>query len=142
MTEGDVGQNRRSLPISKKGMETIFINLASGANTVTLYGAYKNYAGNFLTQPYITTVPTAQDVGFGFDWFSSSGTVLNTSSSFATGALATDASTWNLDSGVTAFKIDIVIASADAQTVPVNIFMSPEYDSAGYIYIDPEIYVH
>jgi hypothetical protein len=130
ITETDYAQNRRALPVSEKGRETIYINLASGTNTVTLYGAYKNYAGTNQA------APTLRDIGFCFDWFDSSNG-FHVTSTFADGELTSDSSTWNNDTGVTPFKVAVTITSAAAQTVPFNIFASPEYDSAGYFYIDP-----
>ena len=132
--ETDQMQNRRALPISIKTRETASVNLAAGSNTLTLYGSYKNYVGT------IQAAPTLRDIGFTFDWWDNTNTI-KTTSTFADGALTSDSSTWNNDPGVTPFKVSITITAALAQTIDINMFVSPEYDASGYFYIDPIIVV-
>jgi hypothetical protein len=128
MNESQLGQNRRGLQLSPKNREIIWITLNAGTNVVRLYGAYKNYVGSN---------PTLRDVGFSFDWFDTNNSA-NVVSTPNDGALASDGSTWNNDPGVTPFVITASIASAQQQTVPFNIFLSPQYDTSGYLYIDPQ----
>jgi hypothetical protein len=46
------------------------------------------------------------------------------------------------DTGLTPFIITVTLTDVSgAQAVPFNIFASPEFDSSGYVYIDPAVTV-
>ncbi|MEI6542141.1 MAG: hypothetical protein WCL60_01380 [Methylococcales bacterium] len=134
ITEPALSQNRRELPIGVKGREQAFLNLTNGTNVIRLYGSYKSWAGTN------EALPTLRDIGINFDYYNGSGYVAI--SSFTDGALPSDSSTWNNDSGLTGFIITTTLTDVSgAQAVPFNIFASPEFDSSGYIYIDPAVTV-
>jgi hypothetical protein len=136
MTESNLAQNRRELPIGMKGREQAFLNLTNGTNVIRLYGAYKSWAGTN------EALPTLRDVGINFDYYNGGTPGYVAISTFADGALPSDGSTWVNDSGLTGFIITVTLTDVSgAQAVPFNIFASPEFDSSGYIYIDPAVTV-
>ena len=122
--------NKRGLPVSVRGREIVWVTLLAGTNILTLYGAHKNFV----------TTPTKADIGFSLEYQSST-VLVNKVSSLSAAALEADTSTWNNDPGLTAFKVSVTLTNAVAQTVPLNIFVSPEYDISGYVVIDPTIVV-
>jgi hypothetical protein len=134
MTESGFAQNRRELPIGMKGREQAFLNLINGTNVIRLYGAYKSWAGT------VEAAPTLRDIGLNFDYYNGAGYVAI--STFADGSLPSDGSTWVNDTGLTGFIITVTLTDVSgAQAVPFNIFASPEFDSSGYVYIDPAVTV-
>lgn len=136
VTEMDYGQNRRAMQISVKGRERILRTLAAGANTLTLYGAYKNWAGTNETGP------NRAGIGFSFDYFDNGNAFQSVNTMLNDGtALTSDSSTWVNDTGLTPFKVSVTLSNCQAQTVAINVYASPEGDSAGYFYVDPSIVV-
>lgn len=129
-----LAQNARMSIVSQPGRETYFVDLASGSNTVTMYGAHVGWAGT------LKAAPDTFDVGFFFDYWNGDGD-FSTCSTASGAALTSDDSTWNDDTGFTVFKVAVTVTTNGAQTVPFHIFLSPEYDSAGYVYVDPQIVV-
>lgn len=124
-----VGSRPRNGAVSAPTREGIYIPLASGNNTITLYGAYKNYS----------TAPSKNDIGFGFWYTDNTGTRQYASStSTPWTALDSDSSTWNNDTGLTAFKCAIAVNTNGSQVVPVNIICGTAYDASGYFYVDPQ----
>lgn len=124
------GQNYREAMISPFTRETYFIDLAAGVNTITMYGAYVGWAGT--NKP----VPDNRDVGFMFDYIDNNNNY-SAASTFDYTPLVADTSTWNNDTGLNPFRVTITITTNGPQTVPFHIFLSPEYDLTGYIYLDP-----
>lgn len=117
--------SRGQMQLSQLGRETMWISCSSGARTITIYGAYKNYTtllahdiwieteyrdGSIITQPVTTHIPN--------------------------GALSSDSSTWVGDSGLTMFKMVLSFTLSAAQIVPLRIY-GLKYQSSAYLYIDP-----
>lgn len=120
---------RYALPISEEGRETIFLPIQMGSNTLTLYGAYKNFS----------TPPTRADIVFQVKYVNTSGALVlaSTASSLA---LEADTGLWD-DVGTTPFKIELDITDAEQQRVAVNIFIFANYNVSSIIYIDPKIVI-
>ena len=134
MTEPDYGQNRRGMLIGNKGREQAFLNLLNGTSVIRVYGAYKSWAGTN------EAAPTTRDIGINFDYYNGAGYVAI--STFADGSLTGDSSTWVNDTGLTAFVLTVTLSDVSgAQAVPFNLSCSPEFDSSGYVYIDPAVTV-
>lgn len=121
------------------GMETIFVSLASGARTVTLFGARTAF----------TTAPTQNDIWFEVSYLDlASGEHRKNISSRAgdlTGAnilaLTSDGSTWTGDASITTeFKIVLSFTTGQACVCPIRIRYKG-YDSTGYTYLDPLLVV-
>ena len=116
------------------GQETIYANVAAGANTITIYGAYKAWGA---------TPPTQADLWFEGSYYAgaSGATVTAFSTRDLTGtALTSDTSTWTGDTGLTVFKITKTITAGQASSVPIRVYLS-KYVSSAYIYIDPKVVV-
>jgi hypothetical protein len=127
MSEQALSQSRRHFVLSPKGRETIYANLYAGQNVIRLYGAYKG------------VIPmTTKHIGFSFDWFDNlyNFHIVNTLQEVEA-TLTSDGSTWNGDINLTQFVIEATIIGALQQSCPMNIYISPEYDATGYLYIDP-----
>jgi hypothetical protein len=111
--------------ISPRGRETIWLALASGARTVTMYFACKNVS------------PDRGDVWIETEYKDNSHKpVLVTSVSPGT-ALTSDSSTWNNDSGLTIFKIALSFTLPSDQAIPVRIGFA-KYAASAYYYVDPK----
>lgn len=125
---GERGQLQLGIP----GMETIWIALAAGSRTLTLYGAHKNFSSN---------TPTKQTMWFEFEYLDASGNYTHVSTYAYGTALDSDASTWNGDTGLTAFKIQAPSVTVNADcVVSVRVFYHT-YESGAYTYVDPKIVV-
>jgi hypothetical protein len=70
------------------------------------------------------------------DWFDGNN-VFHAENTLVPGVLPADSSVWVGDTGLTPFVISLTINTGYVQTIPINIFASPEYDATGYFYIDP-----
>ncbi len=118
------------------GLDTYFISLASGANTVTLYGAYK-------TSLY-TVAPTQEDIWFEVEYLDNASTAHRTTASSKTGgatALTSDSSTWNNDTGLTVFKIVLSITAGQACKCPTRIRFNKLQSGSAYTLVDPIVVV-
>ena len=107
--------------------DTIYAKLTAGVRTVTIYGAHKSYS----------SAPTKNDLWFDVDYYDAVTTHRASGSSRAAGALTSDASTWNGDSGLTIFKLVVVITVVTPGIMPIRIYFR-KYDAAGYTYLDPK----
>lgn len=122
---GTRGQLQLGLP----GFETIWLNLAAGSRTVTLYGAHKNFGG---------TPPKTHNIWIEFEYLDANGDYKHYSSYAYGTTLTSDSSTWNNDTSLTVFKIDCPV-TVDAQCiVPVRIYYHA-YVASAYTYVDPKI---
>jgi hypothetical protein len=126
MSETAKGRNKYALSLSKKGRESIYLSLDLGYNVVRLYGCSTG------------ALPTTRDVGLTFDYFDGLygfHSINTLKPPYAT--VQQDTSTWDGLQSYTPFVVEVVIPSAIAQACPTNIYLSPEYDALGVIYIDP-----
>lgn len=106
--------------------EVIYLDLATGTHTVTVYGSHRLFADAL----------TKGEIWIEMDWVDSDG-IAQTVSSIRGGALETDTSGWVGDTDLTQFKIEQDITIPTDQQVPVRILGSYEYENTAYIYIDP-----
>ena len=119
---------------------SIFVDLASGANTITIYCALKSY----------TNAPTTQELWFEVTYYSGSGATKATATSQTvnTGgtvivqeangaALASDGSTWVNDSGLTSVKLTLAVATGKACRVAIRGPFLHKIDASGKVYVDP-----
>ena len=118
--------SKGEMHLSRKGAETIWLALSTGARTVTIYGAYKNFT-SFL----------AHDIWAELDWMNGSSLIVTQSSFTLNGALTSDASTWVNDTGLTGFKLVLSFTLPSDQVVPLRLF-GTKYESGAYVYIDPK----
>lgn len=108
------------------GEDTTFVSLAAGSRTVTVFGYFGGY----------TTVPTKATVWVVVEYPTSLGFVSVTTR--ATGAVTTDASSWNVFSGGTVFKM-VATFSVPADCVGAVRVVTTAFDSgAAYIALDPK----
>lgn len=119
------------------GWETIWVPLVTGANTITVYGAYKNYESD---------PPTSEDVWLETDYLNTgSGPGRAHATTKAQGALTADASTWTGDT-VTSFKLVLVVTVTQGQVVPIRVLHSKAHlvmssGLFGSLYVDPKVVV-
>ena len=111
---------------SRNRGEVIYLDLAAGTHTVTVYGAHRLFA-NALTRGELFTE---------IDWLDVDGRQ-QSSSSVRGGALVTDASVWVGDTDLTVFKMEQTITIPTDQQVPVRILGTYIYENSAYLYIDP-----
>lgn len=106
--------------------QTIWLSLTSGSRTITLYGAHKLFG---------TNLPTKADIWFEVeDKANDNMNTVITTQEYA--ALESDASDWENDPGVTAFKISKTFTVTATAVVPFRIYYY-KYVPNAYIYIDP-----
>lgn len=113
------------LKLSPLGRETIWLSLLSGSNTITIYGAYKNH-----------TALTAADIWMDTEYANGSNVPVAVTT-FGTGALTSDSSTWTGDTGLTPFKLVLTFTLPSNQVVPLRIY-GTKYEASAYTYIDPK----
>lgn len=112
-----------NLFVSPFGKETIWLDLASGARTITIYGAYKNFA----------------DFKNNIFWISTeyyNGTSIIPVTTHNNSAVTSDSSTWTNDTGLTMFKCVLSFTLGTGQIVPLRMY-GGKYESSAYFYIDP-----
>ena len=110
---------------------TLFLNLSSGANTIDLYGAYKNFA---------TVTPDGAAFYFEIAYMNASDQMIIVTSNGNT--LAADSSTWVGDTGLTKFKQTLSVTLPSTQTCSAWIICAPEDTaSIAYYYLDPQLAV-
>jgi len=103
----------------------MWLSLPSGASTITIYGAHKNFSSI-----------TASDIWAELQYRDSSDDTQMVSTFDYGASLTSDASTWNNDSGLTGFKLVLSVTLSAAQVVPLRIYGS-KYTATAYAYIDP-----
>lgn len=118
-------QSRGDLQISPVAAESMWLSLPSGANTITIYGAHKNFS----------TI-TAADIWAELQYKDGSDVIQTLTTFNYAAALTSDSSTWNNDSGLTLFKLVLSVTLPSAQVCPVRILGS-KYTASAYAYIDP-----
>jgi hypothetical protein len=118
--------SKGAFPLSQLGAETIWLSLATGSVTVTLYGAYKGY-----------TPLSAHDVWAELEYLNGSGLIVNATTYVYNGDLTSDSSTWNNDTGLTVFKLVLTLTLPSDQVCPLRIY-GVKYAASSYLYIDPK----
>lgn len=110
-------------------METIWLNLSAGTRTVTLYGAHKGFGA---------TPPKGQHIWMEFEYLDANGKYVTCTTHAYEVDLTSDSSTWNNDTGLTAFKLSATVnVNADC-IIPVRIHYH-DYVASAYTYIDPKL---
>ena len=120
-------------------LETIWVACASGARTVTFYGAYVGYGQTeYYASPNITQ-PSAEDIWFDLDYYGAATAVRSSATTKAFGtALTTDTSTWTGDSSITGkFRLTASFTTGQACLVPIRLYCIACAPNS-YIYIDPK----
>lgn len=118
---------RGLFPLSDFDVESQWVSLLSGSNTLTIYGAYKNYTGNPIDGSYFWAE---------VDYIDGSGKPQTARTPIT---LVTDSSTWNNDTGLTVFKTTVTFTTNGTQVSPVRLYIGAPQDGTGYYYIDPKI---
>lgn len=126
----------RALLQTFPGFETIWVTVPSGSHTITVYGAHKGYGA---------TPPNASEVWVDADFLADgSGArrefATSRDSAMVPAALASDASSWTGDSGLTSFKLELAVTAGQDGLVPVR-FHSIKRTPSAYFYLDPKAIV-
>jgi hypothetical protein len=107
----------------------IWLNLANGLNTVTLYGAHKNFGDD---------PPLGEHLYFEIDYVDS----LGKSQLARSGDFEEDTnSIWHGDTGLTKFKIPLQVDCGGSRVVSVRLYISGPNVTNAYTFIDPEFVI-
>jgi hypothetical protein len=114
------------LKLHEYGLETIYVSLVSGANTITVYGIYSGF----------TSPPTKETLIIESDYLDTSTAHRALVTSLSTGALTSDTSTWSISG--TVFKLVLSVTTAQSCVSPIRIILTqPQDTAASAVYIDP-----
>lgn len=114
------------LKLHEYGLETIYVSLVSGANTITVYGIYSGF----------TSPPTKETLIIESDYLDTATAHRALVTSISTGALTSDTSTWSISG--TVFKLVLSVTTAQSCVSPIRIILTqPQDTAASAVYIDP-----
>jgi len=111
-----------------RAAEFLWLSLPIGSNTITMYGAHKNF----------TDALRDDELWLEAVYIDADGNEVVVSSRGYGSDLLADGSAWTGDTGLTEFRLPLAFTLPSAQVVPVRWRGAYAYEANAYIYLDPE----